>query len=78
MISLLAVINVPIIEAFTNLVIRNALCILCIVFCKIISTVIIIIIIITEQTTSVKTLSIILAHRGHSFTVKKTIEVFNS
>lgn len=79
MISLLAVINVPIIEAFTNLVIKNALCILCIVFCKIISTVIIIIIIITEQTASIiKTLSIILAHRGRSFTVKKTIKVFNS
>lgn len=69
MISLLAVINVPIIEAFTNLVTTIALCILCIVFCKIIiSAVIIIIVIITEQMASIKTLSIILAHRWRSFT----------
>lgn len=61
MISLLAVINVPIIEAFTDLVTKIALCILCIVFCKIISTVIIQIIIM-ELMASIKDLSIVLAH----------------
>lgn len=79
MISLLAVINVPIIEAFTNLVTEIALCILCIVFCKItISTGIIIILITTEQMASITTLSIILAHRWHSFTVQKPIKAFIS
>lgn len=78
MISLLAVINVPIIKAFTNLVTQIALCILCIVFCKIIISNVIIIVIATEQTASMKTLSIILAHRWRSFTVKKPIKAFLS
>lgn len=76
MISLLAVINVPIIEAFTNLVTKNAFCLLCIVFCKIISTVVIMIIVNTEQMASIKTLSIIHAHRWHSFTVQKNNQSF--
>lgn len=45
----LAVINVPIIEAFTNLVTKIALCILCIVFCKIISAVIIVILLLQNK-----------------------------
>lgn len=49
MISLLRVMNVPITEAFTNLVTIIALCILCIVFCKMIISTVTIVIIITEQ-----------------------------
>lgn len=46
-------INVPIIEAFTDLVTHLALCILCIVFCKIISTApVLMIMIIIEQMVS--------------------------
>lgn len=71
MISLLAAINVPIMEAFTNLVTRIALCILCIVFCKmIISTVIIILL--QNKTTLIITLSILYWHIAGVFSLLRT------
>lgn len=55
----LAVINVPITQAFTNLVTKFAVCILCIVFCKIIisALILVIILIIELQMASISVLS---------------------